>query len=206
MTKKKTLFLVGYAIVVSVVLLVVCGNPFASPGTPSSPPTSTSSPPATPADKTERVGGLDAQRYTSTKYGYTILYPKGWTVQAMPGDTLSIGTSTTNIYITPMIYSCEPLADFVSMMRSILEDNMGYEIVIRGDILGDESREVCMDANTSGDVLLSRLGVVLTEIRMYTKAKPCGLVIEVVLSCPAEDWEYRQYIFLDIVKSFRLLD
>jgi len=206
MTKKKVLFLVGYAIVVSVVLVVVCGNPFASPGTPSSPPASTSSPPATSVGRTERVGGLDAQRYTSTKYGYTILYPKGWTVESLPGDILSIRRSTTNIFIDATYYSCEPLSEYVSQMRSILERDMGYEILIRASISADDSAEACLDWVSSGDVLVSRLGVVLLEFHLYTKARPCGWATRVILSCPAEEWEHRQDLFLDIVRSFRHID
>lgn len=90
MTKKKVLFGVGYAIVVSVVLLVVCGNPFASPGTslPSTSvpraedsPAEETSPVTTPAEPedTEPEATLPPMTtYTSSYYGVAIDYPEGW--------------------------------------------------------------------------------------------------------------------------------
>jgi len=162
--------------------------------------------PEIPEEQTQTVGGLEAKKYTDTEHGYTILYPKGWTVESTTEHTVEIRNSLARIVIDATYYSCDPLSEYVSQMRRILEDNLGYEIISHGQILEDESTEACMDVVTSGDVLASHGGAATTEVHLYMKAKPCGWALRVMSICLSEDWDYHEDIFIDVMKSFRLLE
>lgn len=161
--------------------------------------------PAIPDELTQTVGGLEAEEYIDTYLGCTILYPKGWTIESTDKHLVEIRNSLGWIIIDATYYSCDPLSEYVSQMRRILEDNLGYEILSRGEIFGDESAEACLDSVTSGDVLVSRGGVTM-ELHLFMKAKPCGWALRVMSICLAEDWDYYKDIFIDVITSFRLLD
>lgn len=143
------------------------------------------SPSSAPDELTQTVGGLEAEEYIDTYLGCTILYPKGWTIESTDKHLVEIRNSLAGIVIDAAYYSCDPLSEYVSQMRRILEDNLGYEILSRGEIFGDELAEACLDSVTSGDVLVSRGGVTM-ELHLFMKAKPCGWALRVmsILGCP----------------------
>ena len=159
----------------------------------------------TPATSSLTVGGMEAERYNDTSHGYTILYPKDWTVQSTDEHTVQIRSSLTLITIEATYYSSDPLSEYVSQMRRMYENSLGYEILSRGDIVEGDTSEGCLDVVTSGDALAS-LGVTTMEEHLYMKTKPEGWVLRVILSCDIKAWESNKHIFEDIITSFRLLD
>ncbi|UCG55001.1 MAG: hypothetical protein JSV32_01945 [Dehalococcoidia bacterium] len=159
----------------------------------------------TPTTSSLTVGGMEAERYNDTYHGYTILYPKDWTVKSTDEHTMEIRGSIALITIEAAYYSSDPLSEYVSQVRSIYEKSLGYEILSRGDIVEGDTSEACLDVVTSGDVLAS-LAVTTMEEHLYMKAKPEGWVLRVILSCDIQAWEDNKPIFEDIITSFKLLD
>jgi len=165
----------------------------------------------TPASApTPTVGGLEAERYTDTYYGYSILYPKDWSIKSseLVLDQVEIyaPNSSSYIIISPHYRTSDPLSEFVAQLRSIYEDTMGYEILSRGNILEDDLSEGCIDLITSGDALVSR-GIITIEEHLYMKAKPDGWALKVVVGCFIQEYDDRNKdLFYDVITSFRLLD
>ena len=159
----------------------------------------------TPTTPTLTVGGMEAERYNDTYYGYTILYPKDWTVKSTDEHTVQIRNSLALITIEATYYSSDPLSEYVSQMRKLYEEGLGYEILSRGDIVEGDTSEGCLDVVTSGDVLVN-LGVTTMEEHLYVKAKPEGWVLRVILSCDIQAWDSNKHLFEDIITSFKLLD
>jgi hypothetical protein len=167
----------------------------------------TEPPPPTSAELTLTVGGLEAERYTNTDYGYTILYPQGWNISEAQKGTVEIRdpSSLTFISVVAYYYTDEPLSEFVALMRDICEDDMGYEILSRGEVYEDAVSEGCIDLITSGDVLTSH-GIITMEEHLYMKAKPIGWALEAIVGCDIDDSETNKDLFYDIITSFRLID
>lgn len=167
------------------------------PPVPDSEPTS---------DSITEIGGLKAERYDNNDYGYTIFYPQNWSFTNFDSYTVRImkPNSVTEIQISAVYATNDPLSEFVASMRHIYEDNMGYEIISRGDILEDDSAEACLDMYTY-DYTSFDLPVAFMQETLYMKAKPYGWAIRVNCICDAVEWDIYKDLFYDVVTNFRLI-
>ena len=171
-----------------------------------SPTAITPEPASTSSYSGTMVGGLAAERYTDNDHGYTMLYPEDWNLICDDSRNVKImqPNSTTEIYISAVYATDDPLSEFVTSMRKIYEDDMGYEILVRGEVIDDDLAEGCTDLYTH-DYAYAGLPVTYAQETLYMKAKTYSWIIQVNFSYELSDCDIYEDYFYDIVRNFELI-